>query len=189
MPQTLIHEVAVEVPQTVTHEYVTQVPASVAAEQRIVQTGTEFERPVHREDALRSGAIGVGEAQYAGVYNAPPWAGASTWPVGCVCVRLRASGGSRPPQWPIVEMRRRTSQARHPQGRGFTSHLRRRGVGACHKSLRKPAVGPKHRCGAAPPGLLCWGPAKWPMARPKMQGCSGPGQPGTWPVGIGLNCI
>jgi len=62
----LIQEVAVEVPQVQTVEVLTQVPSGMA-EQRIVQTGIEFERMVRREEVV----MGVGQAQYTGLYQAP----------------------------------------------------------------------------------------------------------------------
>merc|ERR1712176_1588371 len=63
--QNLIHEVAVEVPQVCVYEVVTQVPSS-QAEQRIVQTGVEYERAIHRDKVV----LGTGEPQYAGHYHA-----------------------------------------------------------------------------------------------------------------------
>merc|ERR1712032_1777293 len=62
----LIHEVAVEVPQTQCVEVLTQVPSGMA-EQRIVQTGIEFERMVRREEVV----MGVGQATFSGIYQAP----------------------------------------------------------------------------------------------------------------------
>jgi len=79
--QNLIQEVAVEVPQVMTQEVLKQIP-SHSAEQRIVQTGIEFERPIDRQQALREGSLGIGESHYAGVYTAQadPIYGMSTMP-------------------------------------------------------------------------------------------------------------
>merc|ERR1712135_78955 len=62
----LIHEVAVEVPQVCVQEVMTTV-SKARAEQRIVQTGVEYERNINRNEAV----IGVGAAGYAGPYQAP----------------------------------------------------------------------------------------------------------------------
>merc|ERR1719389_709487 len=64
-PMTLIQETAVEVPQVCVHEVVRQV-ASAAQQQRIVQTGVEYERPVRREEVVQQ----TQEPQYAGAYEA-----------------------------------------------------------------------------------------------------------------------
>merc|ERR1719321_1995909 len=65
-PMTLIQETAVEVPQVCVQEVVRQV-ASSQQQQRIVQTGVEYERPVRREEVVQQ----TQEAQYAGAYELP----------------------------------------------------------------------------------------------------------------------
>jgi len=65
VPSTLIQETAVEVPKVLQHEVVTQ-KASGNVQQRIVQTGTAYERVVDKEAVV----TGVGESIIAGEYNA-----------------------------------------------------------------------------------------------------------------------
>lgn len=66
VPLTLVQETAVEVPQVCVQEVVRQV-MSTQQQQRIVQTGVEYERAARREDVVSS----VSEPQFAGVYDAP----------------------------------------------------------------------------------------------------------------------
>jgi len=64
-PCTLLQETAVEVPQVCVQEVTRQV-ATQQAIQRIVQTGVEYEQRVSRDQVV----AGVGEAEFAGAYNA-----------------------------------------------------------------------------------------------------------------------
>merc|ERR1712087_1034569 len=65
VPALLKQERAVEVPQVMTCEVRKQV-AAAAQQQRIVQTGVQWEQAVAREAVVES----VGAMQYAGAYNA-----------------------------------------------------------------------------------------------------------------------
>jgi len=97
VPHNLIQEVAVEVPQVQVHEILTQVPSAMA-EQRVVQTGIEFERSVRREDVV----MRTGQVQYSGIYQAPivqvdqPRRVQATWvatePVAAVGVDVNGDG-------------------------------------------------------------------------------------------------
>merc|ERR1712228_748810 len=64
VPAVLKQERAVEVPQIMTCEVLKQVAA--AQQQRIIQTGVQWEQAVAREAVVE----GVGAMQYAGAYNA-----------------------------------------------------------------------------------------------------------------------
>merc|ERR1712087_725278 len=64
VPAVLKQERAVEVPQVMTCEVLKQVAA--APQQRIIQTGVQWEQAVAREAVVE----GVGQMQYAGAYNA-----------------------------------------------------------------------------------------------------------------------
>merc|ERR1712151_236622 len=65
VPALLRQEKAVEVPQVMTCEVLKQV-AAAAQQQRIIQTGVQWEQAVAREAVVEA----VGQMQYAGVYDA-----------------------------------------------------------------------------------------------------------------------
>merc|ERR1719397_551677 len=65
VPSTLIQETAVEVPKVMTHEVVTQ-KASANMQQRIIQTGVQYQRQVTREDVVH----GYKDAVDGGVHEA-----------------------------------------------------------------------------------------------------------------------
>jgi len=65
VPSTLIQETAVEVPKVMHHEVVTQ-KASANMQQRVIQTGYQYQRNAHREEVVSREL----EAQVGGEYNA-----------------------------------------------------------------------------------------------------------------------
>ncbi|CAL1129635.1 unnamed protein product [Cladocopium goreaui] len=66
VPVNLVRETAVEVPQVVQHEVIRQ-KASGAMQQRIIQTGWQYQRSARKEEVVS----GIAEAQQGGIYDAP----------------------------------------------------------------------------------------------------------------------